>query len=126
MAARKRTVNDEPAPNGPADLGWGKEAVSEPKPDPRSPRKIPPGPPPGTRQTNVVPDPGITHGHFRVLQRVDGPFVVLDTRRDPGDQTIAIHRQAPKREKDAPDAKKIAEEDAKARHAADPKEDPTP
>lgn len=38
----------------------------------------------------TIPDPGVSHGAFRVLQRTDGPYLVLDTRRPPGEQTIAV------------------------------------
>lgn len=122
MAARKRTANEEPAANGPADLGWTKKAV-EPSGRTRAPVA---GPPKGAQQAHVVPDPGITHGFFRVLQRTDGPFIVIDTRRPPGDQAVAIHRPPRVKDKEAPDPKKLAEEDAKARHAAEPKEEDPP
>jgi hypothetical protein len=34
------------------------------------------------------PDPGITHGHFRVLPQTTGGFVIVDDRRAPGEQMI--------------------------------------
>jgi hypothetical protein len=37
----------------------------------------------------TIPDPGIVHGSFRVLQRTDGVYIVVDQRRPPGDRTIA-------------------------------------
>lgn len=46
----------------------------------------------------------IQFGPFRVLQRVDGPFIVIDERRPLGDRTVARHNDA-----------KSAEADAKAR-----------
>jgi len=36
----------------------------------------------------VLPDPGITHGPFRVLPRADGGFVIMDTRRRLGFQAV--------------------------------------
>lgn len=54
----------------------------------------------------VVRDPMIQFGPFRVLQRVDGPFIVIDERRPLGDRTVARHKDA-----------KSAEADAKARSA---------
>ncbi len=34
------------------------------------------------------PDPGETHGAFRVLPRTDGGYVIQDTRRALGSQTV--------------------------------------
>ncbi len=34
------------------------------------------------------PDPEVQHGAFRVLPRTDGGFVVVDTRRPPGQRTV--------------------------------------
>ena len=36
-----------------------------------------------------VPDPGITVGPYRILQRTDGLFIVCDFRRALGDATMA-------------------------------------
>ena len=38
---------------------------------------------------NVVRDPGITHGRFRVLARTDGHFVVVDPWQPLGRGTVA-------------------------------------
>jgi hypothetical protein len=40
----------------------------------------------------IVKDPGIEYGHFRVLQRTDGPFIVCDFRRPLGRCTVAMFR----------------------------------
>ena len=39
---------------------------------------------------NVYPDPGISHGSFRVLPYAGaaGAFIVVDTRRKPGHQRV--------------------------------------
>jgi hypothetical protein len=34
------------------------------------------------------PDPGEQFGAFRVLPRTDGGHIVIDDRREPGDQTV--------------------------------------
>lgn len=38
----------------------------------------------------TIPDPGIQHGPFKVLERTDGPFVIFDTRAKPGQGTVEI------------------------------------
>ena len=37
---------------------------------------------------NTYRDPELTFGAFRVLPRTDGGYVVVDTRRKPGKQTV--------------------------------------
>ena len=37
---------------------------------------------------NIYPDPSVEIGAFRVLPRTTGGFVVIDTRRAPGNQTV--------------------------------------
>lgn len=41
---------------------------------------------------NCYPDPGIQHGHFRVLPRTDGQWCVLDDREPPGKQTVMVFK----------------------------------
>jgi hypothetical protein len=36
----------------------------------------------------IVPDPGITFGSFRVLQRTDQVWIVIDERRPIGKRTV--------------------------------------
>jgi len=36
------------------------------------------------------PDPGITFGHFRVLPITTGGYAVIDDRRPPGKQRVAL------------------------------------
>jgi len=38
-------------------------------------------------------DPGITHGHFRVLPRTDGLWAVIDEREPPGYQTVMTFKK---------------------------------
>jgi len=38
-------------------------------------------------------DPGIRHGHFRVLPRTDGLWVVIDEREPPGYQTVMTFKK---------------------------------
>ena len=42
----------------------------------------------------VVPDPGITVGRYKVLQRTDGVYIVFDTRASFGSQFVAMFRTA--------------------------------
>ena len=127
MASRKRrTLNeDEPAPNGPADLGWTKQATA--------PRRSASSAPTGknTHVAPTIPDPGIVHEPFKVLQRTDGAFIVIDTRREPGERTVEV--LPVKRAREDPDAdaalarvKKAAEESCilHAKQANEVKEDP--
>ncbi len=37
---------------------------------------------------NTFPDPGITHGHFRVLPQTTGGYVIVDDRRPHGDMIV--------------------------------------
>lgn len=39
-------------------------------------------------QGAVFPDPNVEHGAFRVLPRTDGGYIIVDTRRPPGRQTV--------------------------------------
>lgn len=39
---------------------------------------------------NHYPDPGITSGHFRVLPITTGGYAVIDDRRPPGHQRVAL------------------------------------
>lgn len=39
---------------------------------------------------NVITDPLIQHGPFRVYARTDGQFAVVDERRPPGYRTVAV------------------------------------
>lgn len=55
----------------------------------------------------TIRDPMIQLGPFRVLQRVDGPFIVVDERRPLGDRTIARY-----------DGLRDAEADARKRYAS--------
>lgn len=41
---------------------------------------------------NHYPDPGITHGPFRVLPVTTGGYCVVDTRRPIGKQTVARYK----------------------------------
>ena len=59
---------------------------------------------------NTYPDPGITFGSFRVLPVTTGGFVIVDTRRKPGKQTVG------ERFKKLEDAARVAEEWHKAGH----------
>lgn len=34
------------------------------------------------------PDPGLEYGHFRILPRTDGLWIVVDSRRAPGKRTV--------------------------------------
>lgn len=78
--SRSREIEPEPKPNGPADLGWTKKATASAS-----------GPRGKTATTGqVVPDPGISHGAFKVLQRVDGVHFVFDTRAPPGEGAIEL------------------------------------
>lgn len=38
---------------------------------------------------NILPDPGVQFGHFRVLPYAPGGYAVIDDRRPPGNQKIA-------------------------------------
>lgn len=38
---------------------------------------------------NILPDPGIQFGHFRVLPYAPGGYCVIDDRRPPGFQRVA-------------------------------------
>lgn len=52
----------------------------------------------------TVPDPSISHGPFKVLQRTDGPVIVFDTRAKPGEGavvTIPIVREEGEKAEDA-------------------------
>ena len=40
----------------------------------------------------VVAAPDMVYGHLRILARTDGKYVVVDTRRPPGHQTIHVFR----------------------------------
>ncbi len=39
------------------------------------------------------PDPDLVHGHFRVLPRTDGKWIVYDDRRAPGKRTVRVFRK---------------------------------
>jgi hypothetical protein len=39
----------------------------------------------------IFRDEGITYGHFRVLPRTTGGYVVIEDRRPPGYQTVSTH-----------------------------------
>lgn len=58
------------------------------------------------KAAQTVRDPGTTFGPYRVLQRVDGPFLVVDERRPLGDRTVARY-----------DGQRDAEADARQRYA---------
>jgi len=49
----------------------------------------------------VVRDPAVRIGPFCVLQRVDGPFIVIDERRPLGDRTVARFTELRAAEADA-------------------------
>lgn len=38
------------------------------------------------------PDPDIRYGHFRVLPRTDGMFIVYDERRPAANRTVKVFR----------------------------------
>lgn len=42
---------------------------------------------------NVVRDPEIRYGHFRVLARTDGTFVVVNERLPPGERTVMVFKR---------------------------------
>lgn len=48
----------------------------------------------GAEPSPVVPDPGITIGRFRVLQRTDGRWIVYDPERLPADRTVGLRTSA--------------------------------
>lgn len=58
----------------------------------------------------VFPDPGIQHGHFRVLPRTDGGFVVVDDRRPVADQAVKNKKGEVMRWAKAADAGWVARE----------------
>lgn len=75
---------------------------------------------------NLVTELRIQHGPFSVIQRTDGAFAVIDTRRPVGDRTVALHELSQfmgffggkaDREEAKKRALEAAEADAKARAA---------
>lgn len=44
-----------------------------------------------SKPSTIVADPGVRFGDFKVLQRVDGRFIVTDERRALGTQTVSEH-----------------------------------
>lgn len=43
---------------------------------------------PGVYVSPVIPDPGVRHGRFRVLRRVDGLLIVVDEARPIADRVV--------------------------------------
>lgn len=110
MAARRRSRDAEPdAPaNSPRDVGWTTTGARA-----GETRREPTGR--NVHTPVVVPDPGIRFGSFRVLQRTDGPFVIIDERLPPGSQVVETIPFARKSRESAEDARRRVLKDAEQR-----------